>query len=332
MKEQQKTIFSGIQPSGAPTIGNYLGALKYWADMQYDHDCLYCVVDLHSLTVRREPSELNEASQSMFALLIALGINPEDNILFYQSHVPEHTQLSWVLNCYTYMGELNRMTQFKEKSERHADNINAGLFTYPALMAADILLYQTDLVPVGNDQLQHLEITRDIAERFNNQYGKTFTVPEAYIGKVGSRIMGLQDPEKKMSKSGESGLDAVFLLDDEDTIMNKIKRAVTDSDNSIHYDPEKKAGVSNLISIYSVINGKTIEEATKDFDGKGYGDLKNIVAETIIGELKPIQKKYYELIDDKGELDRIAKVNAERARSRAEINYKLVCEKLGLVL
>ena len=300
--------------------------------LKIDNYCLYCVVDLHSLTVRREPSELNEASQSMFALLIALGINPEDNILFYQSHVPEHTQLSWVLNCYTYMGELNRMTQFKEKSERHADNINAGLFTYPALMAADILLYQTDLVPVGNDQLQHLEITRDIAERFNNQYGKTFTVPEAYIGKVGSRIMGLQDPEKKMSKSGESGLDAVFLLDDEDTIMNKIKRAVTDSDNSIHYDPEKKAGVSNLISIYSVINGKTIEEATKDFDGKGYGDLKNIVAETIIGELKPIQKKYYELIDDKGELDRIAKVNAERARSRAEINYKLVCEKLGLVL
>jgi tryptophanyl-tRNA synthetase len=276
----KKTIFSGVQPSGVLTIGNYLGAIKNWVALQDEYNCYYCVVDMHALTVRQDAAELRKRCLDTLALLIAAGLDPQKNIMYFQSHVSGHAELMWILNCYTYLGELSRMTQFKEKSERHADNVNAGLFTYPVLMAADILLYKSDLVPVGADQKQHLEIARDIAIRFNNIYGDVFTVPEPYIPKAGARIMSLQDPENKMSKSDGNDNAYVSLLDPPEAIQRKFKRAVTDSEGMIKYS-EDKPGVSNLISIYSAVTGKTFEAVENEFEGQGYGTLKSRVADAV---------------------------------------------------
>jgi len=329
-KDGKKTIFSGMQPSGSPSLGNYLGALKNWAMLQDEYNCLYCVVDLHSITVRQDPAELRKRSRDLLMLYIAVGVDPEKNILYYQSHVPQHSQLSWILNCYTYMGELNRMTQFKEKSQKHADNINAGLFDYPVLMASDILLYQSDLVPVGEDQRQHLELSRDIAIRFNNLYGDVFTVPEAYIGKAGARVMALQCPEKKMSKS-ETGDDSgvIYLLDDPKIIMNKVKRAVTDSGSEVRHSPDKP-GISNLLNIYCAITGKTIQQAEIEFENSGYGQFKAAVGEAVVEELRPIQARLRELSGNKDYIDRIIKTNADKAGRLAERTLRKVHKKIGL--
>ena len=277
-----------------------------------EYECFYSVVDMHSITVRQDPATLRKRARTLLTLYIAAGLDPEKNCIYYQSHVSAHAELAWILNCFTYMGELNRMTQFKDKSAKHADNINAGLFTYPVLMAADILLYQADVVPVGNDQKQHLEITRDIAERFNNIYGDVFTIPEGYYGKVGARIMSLQDPSRKMSKSDENPNASIYLLDDPDTIMRKCKRAVTDSEGQILYRDEQP-GVKNLIDIYSACLGKTPEETVREFDGKGYGDFKIAVGEAVVSVLKPLQDEVARLEKDKAYLDGIIKANAEKA-------------------
>ncbi len=329
--EQKKRIFSGVQPSGNLTIGNYLGAIKNWIPMQDEFECLYCVVDLHTLTVRQKPADLRQRSLNLLALYMACGLDPKKSILYLQSHVSAHAELAWILNCYTYMGELNRMTQFKDKSVKHGDNINAGLFTYPVLMAADILLYQAQLVPIGQDQKQHLEITRDIAERFNNIYGETFTVPEAYIPKIGARIMSLQEPEKKMSKSDENENAYVFILDNEDAILRKFKRAVTDSEREIRYDEENKPGVSNLISIYSSVTGKSFPDIEKEFEGRSYGDLKEVVGQSVADMLKPIQQKYNEYSADKDYLNAILKENSEKAAYMARKTLSKVYRKVGLV-
>ncbi|MDF2988641.1 MAG: tryptophanyl-tRNA synthetase [Eubacterium sp.] len=329
--EQKKRIFSGVQPSGNLTIGNYLGAIKNWIPMQEEFECLYCVVDLHTLTVRQKPAELRQRSLNLLALYMACGLDPQKCILFLQSHVSAHSELAWILNCYTYMGELNRMTQFKDKSAKHADNINAGLFTYPVLMAADILLYQTDLVPIGQDQKQHLEITRDIAERFNNVYGDTFTIPEPYIPKIGAKIMSLQEPEKKMSKSDENENAYVFILDSEDTVLRKFKRAVTDSEREIRYDEINKPGVSNLISIYSAVTGKTFSDIEKEFDGRSYGDLKEVTGQSVAEMLKPVQQKYNELTSNKDYLNSILKENSEKAAYMARKTLSKVQRKIGLL-
>ncbi len=329
--EQKKRIFSGVQPSGNLTIGNYLGAIKNWIPMQEEFECLYCVVDLHTLTVRQKPAELRQRSLNLLALYMACGLDPQKSILFLQSHVSAHSELAWILNCYTYMGELNRMTQFKDKSAKHADNINAGLFTYPVLMAADILLYQTDLVPIGQDQKQHLEITRDIAERFNNVYGDTFTIPEPYIPKIGAKIMSLQEPEKKMSKSDENENSYVFILDTEDAILRKFKRAVTDSEREIRYDEVNKPGVSNLISIYSAVTGKTFSEIEKEFDGRSYGDLKEMTGQSVAEMLKPVQQRYNELTSNKDYLNSILKENSEKAAYMARKTLSKVQRKIGLL-
>ena len=329
--EQKKRIFSGVQPSGNLTIGNYLGAIKNWIPMQEEFECLYCVVDLHTLTVRQNPAELRQRSLNLLALYMACGLDPQKSILFLQSHVSAHSELAWILNCYTYMGELNRMTQFKDKSAKHADNINAGLFAYPVLMAADILLYQTDLVPIGQDQKQHLEITRDIAERFNNVYGDTFTIPEPYIPKIGAKIMSLQEPEKKMSKSDENENAYVFILDQEDTILRKFKRAVTDSEREIRYDEVNKPGVSNLISIYSAVTGKTFSDIEKEFDGRSYGDLKETVGQSVAEMLRPVQQKYNDLTANKDYLNSILKDNSEKAAYMARKTLSKVQRKIGLL-
>ena len=285
MSEDKKVIFSGMQPSGLITLGNYLGALNNWTKLQDEYNCLYCVVDLHAITVRQDPAKLRKASRDVLIQYIAAGIDPEKSILYYQSHVPQHAELSWILNCYTYMGELGRMTQFKEKSQKHTDNINAGLFTYPVLMASDILLYQTDLVPVGEDQRQHLEITRDIAGRFNAVYGDVFKIPEAYIGKAGARVMALQEPSKKMSKSDENKNNTIALLDEPSVIMNKFKKAVTDSENEVRFS-EDKPGVSNLLSIYCAVTGKTLQQAEAEFANCGYGSFKTSVGEAVVSKLE----------------------------------------------
>ena len=292
--EQKKRIFSGMQPSGVITLGNYLGALKNWTKLQDEYDCLYCIVDMHAITVRQDPVKLRKQARDLLVQYLAVGLDPEKNIIYYQSHVPQHAELAWILNCYTYMGELNRMTQFKDKCAKHADNINAGLFTYPSLMAADILLYQTDLVPVGEDQRQHLELTRDIAQRFNGIYGDVFKVPDAYIGKVGARVMALQEPTKKMSKSDENQNNIITLMDDPKVIMNKMKRAMTDSDTEVRF-AEEKPGISNLLSIYCAVTGKTIAESEKEFAGVGYGTFKTAVGEAVVAELEPVQKGVKEL-------------------------------------
>ena len=325
----KKTIFSGVQPSGQITIGNYLGALKNWTKLLDEYNCIFAVMDLHSITVRQDPKTLRENSLNLLAQYIACGLDPDKCTHFIQSHVPAHAQLSWVLGCYTYMGELNRMTQFKEKSQRHADNINAGLYTYPVLMASDILLYNADLVPVGHDQKQHLEIARDIAERFNTIYGDTFTVPDPFIGKVGARIMDLQDPTKKMSKSDPNG--SISLLEDENAILKKIKKAVTDSLGYVKYE-EGRHGINNLLSIYCAVTGKTVEDAEKDFDGKGYGDFKKAVAEVVIDELRPVQERYRQLIENPDYLMGIINKGAEVANEIAQKTLKDVYEKVGFVV
>ncbi len=325
----KKTIFSGVQPSGMLTIGNYLGAIKNWVQLQDEYNCYYCVVDLHAITVRQEASELRRRCLDTLALLLAAGLDPNKNIMYFQSHVSCHTELMWILNCYTYLGELSRMTQFKEKSEKHADNINAGLFTYPVLMAADILLFGTDLVPVGADQKQHLEITRDIAIRFNNVYGDVFTIPEPYIPKAGARIMSLQEPENKMSKSDENENAYISLLDPPEAIQRKFKRAVTDSDGEIRFS-EDKPGVSNLISIYSAVTGKTFGEVEAEFSGKGYGVLKASVADAVAEELKPLQERYAKVRADKAYLTEVMRSGAQKAQGNAIKMLRKVQRKVGL--
>ncbi len=324
----KKVLFSGMQATGSLTLGNYMGALKNWLTLCEEYECFYSVVDLHSITVRQEPAELRKRARNLLTLYIAAGLDPVKNCLYYQSHVSGHCELSWILNCFTYMGELNRMTQFKDKAAKHADNINAGLFTYPVLMAADILLYQADLVPVGKDQLQHLEITRDIAQRFNAIYGDVFTVPEPYIGKTGASIKSLQAPEKKMSKSDENPNASIYLMDDPDTIMRKFKRAVTDSEAQVRYRPEQP-GICNLINIYSVCTGKSPEEVEKEFDGRGYGDFKTAVGEAVVSVLKPLQERYADLSRNKDYIDSVIKNNAEKANHYATKTLRKVQKKVG---
>lgn len=328
MIDGKKVLFSGMQATGNLTLGNYLGALKNWLTLSDEYECFYSVVDLHSITVRQEPAQLRKRARDLLTLYIAAGLDPEKNCIYYQSHVPGHAQLSWILNCFTYMGELNRMTQFKDKSSKHADNINAGLFTYPVLMAADILLFQADVVPVGKDQLQHLEITRDIAGRFNAVYGDVFTIPEPYIGKTGAKIMSLQDPEKKMSKSDENPNASILLMDDPDTIMRKFKRAVTDSEGCIRYCDEQP-GIRNLLDIYCSCSKKTVEEAVAEFEGKGYGDFKLAVGESVVSVLKPVQDEFARLSKEKAYIDGIIKSNAEKAGYYANKTLRKVEKKVG---
>ena len=324
----KKVLFSGMQATGNLTLGNYLGALKNWITLSDEYECFYSVVDLHSITVRQDPAVLRKRARALLTLYIAAGLDPEKNCIYYQSHVSGHAELAWILNCFTYMGELNRMTQFKDKASKHADNINAGLFTYPVLMAADILLYQADVVPVGIDQMQHLELTRDIAQRFNGVYGDVFTVPEAYIGKVGAKIMSLQDPSKKMSKSDENPNASIYLMDDPDTIMRKFKRAVTDSEGQILYRDEQP-GIKNLIDIYCACTGKTPKETVREFDGKGYGEFKPAVGEAVVSVLKPLQDRVEELTKDKAYIDSIIKNNAEKAQYFANKTLRKVQKKVG---
>lgn len=330
MEEKKPIIFSGIQPSGKITLGNYLGALKNWVAMQDEYDCIYCVVDEHAITVRQNPADLRKQTLELFAQLLACGLDPEKCTLFIQSHVPQHAELAWVLNCYTMFGELSRMTQFKDKADRHKDNINAGLFTYPVLMAADILLYGANLVPVGEDQKQHVELTRDIATRFNSIYGDVFPLPEPYIPQIGARIMSLTEPSKKMSKSSENENSYILVMDRPEDIMRKCKRAVTDSDSRIIRSPEKP-GVTNLISIYAAATGKTPEEVEAEFDGKGYGEFKPAVGEAVIELLRPIRERTLELLKDKASLEKLYRQGAEKATRRANRMLAKVHRKVGFV-
>lgn len=324
-------IYSGIQPTGCITIGNYIGAVKNWLELQKDNECLFAVANQHALTVKQEPAEFRDRSLSFFAQFLACGLDPEKSILYIQSHVPQHSELAWILSCFTYIGELERMTQFKDKSRKNADNINAGLLTYPVLMAADILLFKTDLVPVGKDQKQHLELARDIASRFNNRFGDVFTIPEPYIPKQGAKITSLQNPLEKMSKSDKDANATVSIVDDPDTIMRKFKRAVTDSDNRI-IASEDKPGITNLLTIYSAFSGESIEDAEKRFEGKGYGDFKLAVGEAVVDALRPVQEKYKMLVGDKAELMRIAKDGAEKAAHIAARTLNKVKKKIGFVI
>lgn len=330
MNKDRKVSFSGIQPSGNITLGNYMGALRYWPTYQDDCDCVYCVVDEHAITVRQDPAALRHHALELFAQLIACGIDPQRSILFVQSQVPAHAELAWVLNCFTMFGELSRMTQFKEKSASHADNINAGLFTYPSLMAADILLYQTDIVPVGEDQKQHVELARDIAQRFNGVFGDVFTIPEAVIPKVGARVMSLSEPEKKMSKSSDNENSYILVMDTPDAIMRKFKRAVTDSDACVRKFPDKP-GVSNLIDIYCAATGATAEEVERQFEGKGYGDFKPAVGEAVVEFLRPVREETERLMADKGELERLYRLGAEKAAHVANRTLMKVHKKLGFL-
>jgi len=322
-------LFSGIQPSGRLTIGNYVGAIRNWVDLQSRYDCLFSLVDLHAITVRQDPAHLRERCYEFLCLYIACGLDPERNVMFVQSHVPAHTQLAWVLNCYTYAGELNRMTQFKDKSSKHAENINAGLYDYPVLMASDILLYGTELVPVGHDQKQHLELTRDVALRFNGVYGDVFTVPEPYIPEVGARVMSLQDPTAKMSKSDDVAANYIALLDEPKTIDKKIKRAVTDSGAEIRY-AEDKPGVSNLMTIFSAVTDRTFAQIEADYDGQGYGTFKKDVAEAVVTFLEPVQARYRELASDRAQLESLLRRGAEAAAERAEPMLDRVFDVIGL--
>ena len=326
-------VLSGCQPSGQLTLGNYMGALKQWVSMQDDHDCLYMLVDLHAITVRQDPKQLFEASLDGLALYLACGIDPEKSTLFLQSHVPQHAQLSWVLNCYTQMGELNRMTQFKDKSAKNENNINVGLYGYPVLMAADILMYQADKVPVGDDQKQHLELTRDIANRMNNLYGDILRVPEPHIPEFGARIMSLQEPEKKMSKSDVNPNNFIGLLEDPKKITKKIKRAVTDSDEqaNIYFNPQEKPGVSNLLTLLSLSTGKSIDELVPAYEDKMYGHLKGDVAEAVVGLLEPIQQRYADIRTNRDYLNDVMRNGAEKASARAEETLKKVYEAVGFI-
>ena len=328
MLNDKKILFSGMQATGNLTLGNYLGALKNWVTISDEYETFYSVVDMHSITVRQDPAELRKRARTLLTLYIAAGLDPEKNCIYYQSHVSGHAELAWILNCFTYMGELNRMTQFKDKAAEHADNIIAGLFTYPVLMAADILLYQTDVVPVGVDQMQHLELTRDIAQRFNSIYGDVFTIPEAYIGKVGAQIMSLQDPSKKMSKSDENVNASIYLMDDPDTIIRKFKRAVTDSEACVRYS-EEQPGIKNLLDIYCACTGKTPAEAEKEFEGKGYGDFKLAVGESVVGVLKPLQDRFHDLTKNKDYIDGVIKNNSEKANYFATKTLRKVQKKVG---
>ena len=332
MLGDKKVVFSGIQPSGNLTIGNYLGALKNFGAFSEEYKCFYCVVDLHAITVRQVPADLRRRTYETLALYMAAGLDPEKNTLFVQSHVPAHAELGWLLDCYTMFGELSRMTQFKDKSQKHADNINAGLFTYPTLMAADILLYQTDLVPVGVDQKQHLELARDIAGRFNQAYSPTFTVPEGYIAKTGMKIMSLANPTAKMSKSDENQNAVVYILDGKDAIMKKFKSAVTDSESEIRYDVEAKPGVSNLMSIYSCFTGKTLEEIEREFAGRGYGDFKLACGEACADALGAVQGEFTRLMADKAYLEAVMKKGAEEAAYCARKTLSKVKKKIGFVV
>ena len=330
---KKKTIFSGIQPSGILTLGNYIGALRNWVSLQDsgEYDCIYCVVDLHALTVRQDPAALRRRCAETLALFIACGLDPEKNVMYCQSHVSAHSELSWLLGCFTYMGELQRMTQFKDKSAKHADNINAGLFTYPCLMAADILLYQPDFVPVGEDQKQHVELTRNVAQRFNHVYGDVLKVPEPYIPKMGARVMSLNQPDTKMSKSIPEG--CVFLMDKPEDILRKFKRAITDSDTErcVRFDRENKPGVSNLMSIYSAVTGRSFEAIEAEFDGKGYGAFKPVVGEAVVEMLRPIQEETRRLLSDKAYLESVYRAGAEKASYVAEKTLRKVYKKVGFL-
>ncbi|HAN09808.1 MAG TPA: tryptophan--tRNA ligase [Clostridiales bacterium] len=331
MIEDKKVIFSGIKPSGNLTLGNYIGALKNWTILQHEYNCLFCVVDMHAITVRQDPAELRKKSKELLKLYIACGLDPEKNIMYIQSQVPAHAELGWILNCYTYVGEMGRMTQYKEKKAKQNENTTVGLFDYPVLMAADILLYQTDLVPVGDDQKQHVEITRDIAMRFNNLYSETFKIPEVYIPPVGARIMGLQNPTAKMSKSDDDENDCILLLDPIDAIARKIKRAVTDTEKEIRYTKEKP-GIKNLLDIYMSCTNMNVKDAEARFTNCGYGEFKQEVADAVVSTIRPIQEKYKEIDADKEYLDKILKQNAERASSIANRTLGKVKKKIGFVV
>lgn len=331
-KIARKRIYSAIQPSGQLTLGNYLGALRNFPKLQNDYDCVYCIANMHSLTVRQDPAELKERIYSLLSLYLACGLDPEKNVLYLQSHVHEHAELAWILNCYTYNGELSRMTQFKDKSSKHADNINAGLFTYPVLMAADILLYQSDFVPIGQDQKQHLELSRDIADRFNKLYGQTFVVPAPLISKQGARIMSLQEPSKKMSKSDTNTSNFVLLTEAPEAIMKKFKKAVTDSEAEVRYDEENKPGVSNLINIYGAVTDKSVSDVEKEFEGARYGDFKMAVGQAVIDALTPIREKYEQLMNDKSYLNSVLKSGREKASEIASATLYDVYEKVGFVV
>lgn len=328
---KRKKILSCIQPSGTPTLGNYLGALKNWKSLDNDFDTAYAVADLHAITVRQDPVLFKKQITEMYALLLAIGLDPQKSIIFVQSHVPTHSQLAWVLNCYTQFGEMSRMTQFKDKSAKHADNVNVGLFSYPVLMAADILLYKADYVPVGVDQKQHLEITRDIAERFNGIYGNVFTVPEPYIGKTGAKVMSLQDPSKKMSKSDTNVKSFISVIDKPETIIKKMKSAITDSEAQVRFDEENKPGVSNLMSIYSCCTGKSYDEIEKEFSGIGYGDFKLKVGEAVVEELRPIQDEFNRIIKDGAYLKSCMREGAEKATAISSRTLEKVMKKVGFV-
>ncbi len=331
----KKIIFSGIQPSGELSIGNYIGSLRNWVKLQDEYDCVYCVVNEHAITVRQDPEQLAKRSFDVLSIFMAAGIDPEKCVLFLQSHVPAHCQLSWVLNCYTQFGELSRMTQFKDKSKRYGSgNVSAGLYDYPVLMAADILLYQADLVPVGDDQKQHIEITRDIAERFNGLYGKTFVLPEGFFPKAGGRVMSLQDPSKKMSKSDDNPNNVIRLLEEPSSIVKKLKRAVTDSDNPpvVAYDWDKKPGVSNLLELMSASTGRSVEDLVEHFKGQMYGTFKSEVADAVVAMVEPIQKRYRELRDNEDYLKEILKHGVEKASERAQKTLDDVYRKIGFIL
>lgn len=330
MEETRKRIFSGIQPSGYITLGNYLGALNNWVKLQSDYECIYCVVDMHAITVRQDPAAFRKRILETYCQLIACGVDPVNSILFIQSHVPAHAELNWVLNCYTMFGELSRMTQFKDKSAQNPDNVNAGLFDYPVLMAADILLYQTDLVPVGVDQKQHLEIARDIAGRFNGLYGDTFKIPDGYIPKIGAKIMSLTEPDKKMSKSDSNPNAYVALMDLPDDIMRKFRKAVTDSEASVCYR-EGKDGVNNLMSIYSIITGKSFEDIEREFEGKGYGVFKPAVGEAVIERFRPIRDNVNDLMKNRDYVEKLFAENAQKAAYLADQTMQKVAKKVGFI-
>ena len=328
--EDKKLIFSAIQPTGTFTLGNYIGAIRNWSPLQEEYNCIYCVADMHAITVRQDPAKLRQNSLAAYALLMACGIDPEKSILFIQSHVPTHPMLSWVLGCSTQFGELSRMTQFKDKSQRHADDVNAGLFTYPVLMASDILAYNADFVPVGIDQKQHLELSRNIAQRFNQRYGDFFTLPEPYIIDVGAKVMSLQDPTKKMSKSDENPNACILILDDKDTIIRKFKRAVTDSEAEVCYR-EGKDGINNLMSIYSCVTGKNFDEIESEFKGKGYGDFKVAVGEAVADNLAPVRTEFDRLISDKAYLKECYTAGAAKAQKYSQRIVSKVYHKVGFV-
>ncbi|MBO6292787.1 MAG: tryptophan--tRNA ligase [Selenomonas sp.] len=330
-QEKKKIILSGIQPTGVFTLGNYLGAVKNWQQMQEDYQCYYFIADLHSLTVHIDPKLRKQQSLQAFALLLACGIDPEKSLIFVQSHVPTHAEMGWILACCSQFGELSRMTQFKDKSAKHPENINAGLFTYPSLMAGDILLYQADYVPVGADQTQHLEFTRDIATRFNHVYGETFKLPEGYFPKLGARVMSLQEPTAKMSKSDTNPNATISILDEENVIIKKFKRAVTDSEMEVVFR-EGKDGINNLMTIYSAVTGKSLEDITAEFAGKGYGDFKAAVGEAVAEELRPVRERYKELMEDKAELERLMKQGAEIATKISSRTLTKARKKVGLYL